>query len=542
MFQNINARTRILLVLLVYTLLMFVLVLYVVLQLRNEAEDDERRHLRLIAELTARHPAQLIESAQQFLYALSGNVSPLLSDPRRCHDFLRVLQQSNASRYHSIGLILPDGKLFCNSVDPDSRVDLSDRLYYRLAAESGQFAIGEHQIGRATKRHGLNFGYPVMDANGKLLAVLNVALDLAKFAERGAMRQMDAADGHVMTIVDRNGIILAHYPGSSYRIGEKISDPVVLKQAFAMDSGMFTATVPGGVRQIFAVESVGNNPDGISPIRVMVSSPESIIYAEANRVQLRMLVGAGLLLLLMFLVIWFGANVLVLRPFRVLLDMAEKVRSGDFSARTGMAGSHELARLGGALDMMAEELSVREDKLKQAMLQLNEQAVTDQLTGLPNRRYLWERLEAELMRAQRKQATLSVLLFDIDLFKQLNDRWGHAAGDLVLRNIAHVTRKVVRGSDVVARYGGEEFVIVMPESGEEVAAARAEELCREVAALRLSYNGQELGVITVSVGVVCSHQNTQSAEQLVRLADQAMYEAKQGGRNRIVLKRLDAAT
>lgn len=540
MFQNINARTRILLVLLAYTLLVFVLVLYVVLQLRSEAEDDERRHLRLIAELTARHPAQLIESAQQFLVALSGNINPLLNDPRRCHDFFKGLQQSNASRYHSIGLILPGGKQSCGSVPPDNRVDLSDRLYYRLAAESGQFAIGEHQIGRATKRHGLNFGYPVMDANGKLLAVLYVALDLAKFAERGAMRQMDAADGHVMTIVDRNGTILAQYPGLFSQIGENISDPGVRKQVLAMDSGMFTATDPGGVKQLYAVESIGNNPDGLIPIRVMVSSPESIIYAEANRAQMRMLAGAGLMLMLMFLVIWFGANVLVLRPFRVLLDMAEKVRSGDFSARTGMAGSHELARLGAALDVMAEELSVRDDKLKQAMFQLNEQAVTDQLTGLPNRRFLWDRLEAELMRAQRKQATLSVLLFDIDLFKQLNDRWGHEAGDLVLRNIAHVTRKVVRGSDVVARYGGEEFVIVMPESGEEVAAARAAELCREVAALRLSYNGQELGVITVSVGVVCSHQNAESAEELVRLADLAMFEAKQSGRNRVVLKRLDA--
>ena len=111
----------------------------------------------------------------------------------------------------------------------------------------------------------------------------------------------------------------------------------------------------------------------------------------------------------------------------------------------------------------------------------------------------------------------------------------------MLKNIAHVIRKVVRGSDVVARHGGEEFVIVMPETREDVAATRAEELRSEIAALRLTYNGQDLGAITVSVGVVCSLRSTETAEELVRIADHAMYEAKQGGRNRIVLKRLDAA-
>jgi diguanylate cyclase (GGDEF)-like protein len=541
-FKNINARTRILLVLLAYALLVFGLALYVGLQQRSEAEASERRHLRLIAELTAKRPEQLIESARQFLFALSGNVAPLLNDPRRCHDFFKELQQSNESHYHSIGLIVPGGKQSCNSVVPDSRADLSDRLYFQLAADSGKFAIGEHQIGRSTKLHGLNFGYPVVDASGKLLAVLYVALDLRKFAEQGAMRQMDNADGRVVTIVDRNGTILAQYPRLYSPIGEKMANPAVLKQVLGMDSGMFTATDPDGMKRIYAVEGVSSNPDGVIPIRVVVSSPEPIIYAEANRALLHMIAGAVLVMILMFFVTWFGASVLVLRPFRMLLEMAGRVRAGDFSARIGLPESdEEFSRLGTAFDAMAGELQRRDDQLKEAMQRLNEQAITDQLTGLPNRRYLWDRLGAELLRSQRRRAPLSVLLFDVDFFKQFNDRWGHEAGDLVLKNVAHVIRKVVRGSDVVARHGGEEFVIVMPETNEEVAAARAEELRSEIAALRLTYAGQQLDRITVSVGVVCSPESAGTAEDLVRAADHAMYEAKQGGRDRTVLKRLPAA-
>jgi diguanylate cyclase (GGDEF)-like protein len=233
---------------------------------------------------------------------------------------------------------------------------------------------------------------------------------------------------------------------------------------------------------------------------------------------------------------WIGAEVVVVRRFRVLLDMAERVRAGDLGARSGFEnGREELTRLGIAMDAMAQELQARDAELKRVMQQLNELAVTDQLTGLPNRRYLWDRLGAELMRARRKGAPLSVLLFDIDYFKAFNDRWGHEAGDLVLRNVAHAIRRVVRGSDIVARHGGEEFVIVLPEAGEDIALARADELRREISALRLTFGGEALDTITVSVGVVCSRDAGDSAEDLVRAADHAMYEAKQGGRDRVVL-------
>lgn len=542
MFKNINAHTRILLVLLAYALLVFGLALHVGLQQRSEAEASERRHLRLIAELTAKRPEQIIASAQQFLFALSGNVTPLLNDSRRCHDFFKGLQRSSESNYHSIGLIVHGGKQSCNSVDPDSRADLSDRLYYRLAADSGKFAIGEHQVGRATKLHGLNFGYPVMDAEGNLLAVLYVALDLRKFAEQGALREMENVEGRIVTILDRNGTILAQYPQLRGQIGGQLSNQAVRQQVLALRSGIFTAVDREGMQRIYAVESVGSNPDGVTPIRVLVSSPESMVYAEANRAMLRMLSGAALVMLLMFLVTWFGVSVLVMRPFRMLLEMAGRVRAGDFSARTGLpASDEEFSRLGAAFDAMAGELQRRDEQLKEAMQRLNEQAITDQLTGLPNRRYLWDRLGAELVRAQRRRAPLSVLLFDVDFFKQFNDRWGHEAGDLVLKNVAHVIRKVVRGSDVVARHGGEEFVIVMPEATEAVAAARAEELRSGIAALRLTYAGQQLDRITVSVGVVCSPESAETAEDLVRAADHAMYEAKQDGRDRTVLKQLPAA-
>jgi len=534
--NKINARMRIVLVMLAAMLPILALMVYGGIEQRRTAEAGEHRQLQLIAELAAQRPAQVIEGARQFLFAMSDHIDQLLADRRFCHDFFRRMQQASASVYQGMGLILPDGQLFCNSVSLDARGDLGDRLYFRLAVSSGKFVVGGYQIGRTTRQQGLNFGYPVADAGGKPLGVLFVALDLAKFSEQGAVREAGQQDpGRVMTIVDRNGTVLAQQPPFRARIGEKVPNPVVLQQVMAIRSGLFMATDLTGVKRIYAVESVGANPDGVAPIRVMVSTPEPLVFAEANRALRHTLTGVVLTLVLILVIAWYGTTALVLRPFRALLEVADRVRAGDFSARCGFGGGNEeLTRLGNALDTMVQELQSRDGQLKEVMRQLNEQAVTDQLTGLPNRRYLWDVLEAELLRSERRQVPLAVLMLDIDFFKEFNDRWGHEAGDLVLRNVASALRQVVRGSDIVARHGGEEFVIVLPESTREVALVRAEELRAAVAALRLTYAGESLGTITVSVGVTVSEDQHESAEALVRAADNAMYEAKRAGRNRIV--------
>lgn len=375
--------------------------------------------------------------------------------------------------------------------------------------------------------------------------VVFAGLNLSTFVEQGESRRESAqtqGTGRVVTIYDRNDIVLAQYPGAGARVGEKGPNSRVLEQSHLARKGMFIATDMTGVAQLYAVENVGTNPDGTAPIRVVVSIPTRLIFAEADGVLMRTLIGILFVTLLVLVVAWYGAEIFVLRRVHLLLDMADRVRGGDLGARTGFgSGSEELTRLGAALDAMAQELQVRDGQLQEALQRLNQQAATDQLTGLPNRRYLWEALAAELMRARRKQTPLAVMLLDIDHFKQINDRWGHEAGDLVLKNVTHAIRAVVRGSDIVARHGGEEFVVVLPEAAEEIALARAEAVRAEIAGLQLAYGGKPLGAVTASVGIVVSHELRETAEGLVRIADEAMYEAKQGGRNRVVLKNADAA-
>lgn len=539
MLKNLNARLSILLLVMAAALPILGLTVYVGASQRMAAEARERGELRLIAELSAKRPEQIIEGANQLLHAVAGNLDYLLRSHANCIDYFTRLSGLSGGIYRSMGIALPDGDIFCNSAapQPSPTINIGDRYYFRLAMESRKFSVGEYQIGRSTRSPGLNLVFPVTSGDGSVRAVVFAGLNLETFIEKGLMQQYSVARGRVVTLFDRNGVVIAKYPGGLTEIGKRGADPQVMEWMSRLPRGVFSAPDPGGMPWVHAVETAGQNPDGIVPIRVLVSVPQKLIFAEAEQAMLYSIGGIVFVSLVVLLIAWFGADVLVLRRFRLLLDVAERLRKGDLAARAGLGGGREeLAQLGTAFDAMAEQLQTRDLQLQEALKQLNEQAVTDQLTGLPNRRYLWDMLGAELARTRRKRTPLAVLLFDIDFFKQFNDRWGHEAGDLVLKNVAHVIRRVVRGSDIVARHGGEEFVIVLPEADESIALARAELLRGEIGNLRLTYGGEPLGMITVSVGVVCSRDGSESAEQLVRTADHAMYEAKQGGRNQVVLK------
>ncbi|HEX7480282.1 MAG TPA: sensor domain-containing diguanylate cyclase [Polyangiales bacterium] len=171
----------------------------------------------------------------------------------------------------------------------------------------------------------------------------------------------------------------------------------------------------------------------------------------------------------------------------------------------------------------------------QALLtsELEELSITDSQTQAYNRRYLLPRLHQEMERACRHGEALSVLLIDLDHFKQVNDSHGHAAGDAVLRAFADAVREEVRGIDVLVRRGGEEFVLLMPNTGDEAAHLVAERLRTRMASSPLRARPELPIVQTISIGVA-TWDGHESPELLDERADLAMYEAKHDGRNRVV--------
>jgi diguanylate cyclase (GGDEF)-like protein len=163
---------------------------------------------------------------------------------------------------------------------------------------------------------------------------------------------------------------------------------------------------------------------------------------------------------------------------------------------------------------------------------LHNVAMQDALTELPNRRYFDEVIARELARARRHSRTLVMLMADIDHFKQINDTYGHVAGDMVLREFARLLRPRVRTSEFFARYGGEEFAFVLPESDLEGAMIFAEAVRRKVE-VHVFLHGDKAIPVTVSIGGACFDSEIESVQQLIEVVDKKLYEAKDAGRNKV---------
>ena len=167
---------------------------------------------------------------------------------------------------------------------------------------------------------------------------------------------------------------------------------------------------------------------------------------------------------------------------------------------------------------------------------LQQLALTDALTELPNRRFAMERLEQEWALSARGNRPLSCMMVDIDYFKPINDKFGHQAGDEALKSVSNILRQSARTQDVVCRYGGEEFVVICPDTGIDAAYQCAERLRLNVAAMKFKYQGAGIR-LTVSVGVMQKKEGIASIEDLLSRADECLYAAKQGGRDRTVFEK-----
>ena len=438
------------------------------------------------------------------------------------------------------------------------------RSYYQEAV-TGSDAISDWTIGATSGEPGIYLASPIRGEFDEVAGVLVIKL------ETGAVEDLvdqAFAIGARAVILNEMGVVLSAYddafvystvddltPAEAARITatRQFADEPLPSLGLSSLREDLDGVLPGrttvsreysidGVTRVAALTGTRG-----SPWTVAVVAPLQAIEAAAAPVPV---ITGGLIALVILYAALATAYLsrFVVRPIRELARGSQQLASGDLTVQVPVRGDDEVAQLATAFNTMAAEIrgnterlegevQRRTAELEEANRAITELSVTDSLTGCSNRHFLDLQLPRELDRAGRYARHLSVIMCDIDFFKAVNDQYGHAAGDAVLRVVGGYLNTHRRAPDWVARFGGEEFVIVLPETDLDGALEIAERTRAGLASLDLEVDGTSTSV-TASFGVSTFRMGADdTAQTMLERSDEAMYRAKQAGRDQVRAER-----
>jgi diguanylate cyclase (GGDEF)-like protein len=377
-------------------------------------------------------------------------------------------------------------------------------------------------------------------AGGRTVGVFVARLDLRELEALLASGDSDFTPA--LSLLDENRRVLLQSGKLVDALGEKALPG--LPEEDLPEPGVAEATLPGLGRTVYGVRAY--EVEGLRGF--LVSSVPATVAYRALEESRRRLLNFGLPAILLILAVNVLAARGLLRPILLLSEGAKRVATGDLDVYLPVRGRDEIADLTRAFNEMTrrlregrqsleearDELARTNEGLKAANRTLEALAITDGLTGLYNHRHFQESIEKEIRRCDREGRPLSLLLLDLDHFKQYNDRYGHTEGDAALRRVAGHVMKSIRATDMAFRYGGEELAVLLPSCSKEQAAEVAEKM-REAVAKGGVRPGRFGGRTTISIGVATFPEDGRVARGLVDTADAALYTAKAQGRDRVAV-------
>lgn len=456
----------------------------------------------------------------------SGRITAGAPTEGRLRDYLVSLHE-RFSDFETLMVLDLDGNVVATSAAQAPRVRLPADWQQELKSENQ--IVGEAYWDPVTKRAKLIVAVPAQRADGRLLGAFAAELNLAPV--QLLLRSFALDSSGAIHLVNTRGNPIASSEGISENL---IKNPL---PAPTMKKLRERARAPFGYTSF-------NKRDVIGTLEYVPQVNWAVIAeisAEAAYLQVRRFrdVALAVIVFLLFAVTATAYRLgrLISRPLDRLSKAAGEVAAGDLTVDLPAApGGGEVGYLTDVFNHMVYRLRdgrAELDRINETLRKKNEElellSTTDSLTGLSNHRSLMQRLDAEVARFKKEKRGFSVLVGDVDHFKQYNDAFGHPAGDEVLQTIAEIMRESTRKNDCCARYGGEEFVIVLPDTAAADALDTAEHIRARVAAKKFS--GRKM---TLSIGVATFPEDADDAEAIIAVADEALYQAKREGRDRTV--------
>jgi len=452
----------------------------------------------------------------------------------RLRDYLLSLHE-RFSDFEQLMVLDLNGNVVASSADQITPITLPPDWQQLLRSESQ--IVGETYWDQKAGRAKLIVAVPAQRADGRLIGAFAAELNLAPV--RLLLRSFAPDTSSSIYLVTTKGGPIASSGVMTPALVKTRMPPLTMKKLLKSARAPFTYTSFGGREVIGSLEYVPQ-------VNWAVISEVS---AEAAFLQVRRYRDAALMVIALILIVAAAAayrlGLLIARPLDRLTRAAGEVAAGDLAVDLPEApGGGEVGYLTDVFNHMVSrlregrrELDLIHETLRKKNEELELLSTTDSLTNLDNHRSLMQRLDEEEARCKRERKSFSVLVGDVDHFKQYNDAFGHPAGDEVLKAISDIMREAARPIDCVARYGGEEFVVMMPDANPVEALELAEHIRARVAAKK--FTGRKM---TLSIGVATFPEDADNAEGLISIADEALYQAKREGRDRAIRARKLAKT
>lgn len=353
-------RFRLLVLVVLASLPSTALTLHIARQDRQRQAAAVKQRSQDMVKFAARKEDEMIAGTRQLLRAIAESSQVQSAQWDNCTRLLRTLF-ADYPRYANLGVILTNGDVAASAFPLAGPVNLADRSFFQRALSTRDLSIGDYQVGRITGKPSFNLGYPVLDASGKVQAVVFAALDLDWVNRSDYALQMQLPEGATWTKIDGSGRILVRYPTTEKGlVGQLLPEKSLLGTFLTRKTGVVEAVDAMGVSVLYDFASTrGGLVRG--DVICILSIPSKVLFAEADRRLTENLIGLGIAACLAFIIGWIGSCLLVLRPVRALVTSSSRLAAGEFSTRTGLAHrGDELGQLTRTFDQMAQALEHRE--------------------------------------------------------------------------------------------------------------------------------------------------------------------------------------
>jgi len=499
--------------------------------LENTRTERIGRAIDEVADLAQRGTeaqSEIINSTRALLQVAARAYAALAGSGQNCTAFLAGFA-TDVPWIRALSIVGADDRIVCSTRAASVGIDVSDREYIRKARLTSDFVLSEYLVERANNQPAVMAAYPVLGKDESTKPIILAPVDL-QWVERFA-QLIDERKGATAFLLDSQGTVLSRLPGRGLMDGRSAPDHPLIRAAISERNGTLRAAGLDGVHRIYGFSELPG-----TDTRIVVGIDEREALGRIDRdisIAYFQLTMFGLLAMLLA---WFGGERFIIAPIRALARTAASIGRGELEARpTREKWTVEFAPLADAMTDMAKKLAEREHDLRAANRHLEELALIDSLSGLPNRRSFDVRLASTWLAAE-PSFPISMVMMDVDHFKLFNDTQGHLEGDNCLRMIGRSIEAIVREGDFAARYGGEEFVMLLPGVDAEQAFEIAERSRRSIEALQIAHQAAPSGSVSVSVGVATlTVVQAVSEQELIEAADAALYEAKRRGRNMVAV-------